>query len=328
MAVKKRIAAIDIGSNAMRVALATLYEDGTLTIFKNYRFPIRLGEDAFTTGRLSKKNLTKMELAFGEIFLKLSKYNITDVKAVATSALRNCINASELISRIRQQTGIDINIIDGKLEARLIKNAINALFDLTGKTALLIDIGGGSTEITLTRNNRVAFCKSYPCGTVRLIKSMKGHRVDKDIEKFAGQMREDLATQLRKNKIDICIGTGGNLRRMGKLRKQLLGKSANIITFTELIDIYQSVKTMPLKERMRKFDMRSDRADVIIPAMAIIEHILVDNSVSSIHLPRVGLKEGVILNKLPKKPAIIHIPKEKAFLDLRKVELKLERYYL
>lgn len=308
MAIKSKYAAIDIGSNAMRVAFANYYEDGTLTVFKNYRFPLRLGADAFTTGKLSKKSIERTEKAFSEILCKISKYNITKVKAMATSALRDCKNSNELIDTIEAETGINIEIIGGLTEAKLIKLAIGSLYSLTKKTSLLIDIGGGSTEVTLVKNNRIIFSKSYNYGTVRILKSLKNKDIEAKAQEFKSQVKRDLKSKLRNTHIDLCIGTGGNLRRMGKLRKLIFERPATQVTLTELTELQKYVESIPLKSRVKHLGMREDRADVIVPAMALIKSVLKELGISCIHLPRVGLKEGILIDCLPKRPSILHIP--------------------
>ncbi len=306
----KKIAAIDIGSNAMRAAFATLSDDGHLRVFKNYRFPIRLGEDVFSKGRLTKNKIQVTEQAFSELFVKLSKHKVTEVHAVATSALRDANNSKQVIELIRKQTGISIKVINGKKEADLIKTAVESTISLKGKIALLVDIGGGSTEITLTKNNKILFSKSYQFGTVRLLKSIHSNNIEKDVEDFSKKVRTHLNKFLKGQEINLCIGTGGNLRRMGKLRLQIFKKPTNRVTLVELNAMYSEVVHLPVYKRAERFNLRADRADVIVPAMAMIEQILIDNNIYEILLPKVGLKEGVLLDNLDQRPIEIHLPRK------------------
>lgn len=303
----KKIAAIDIGSNAMRSAFATLTDDGHLKVFKNYRYPIRLGEDVFSKGKLSKNRIRITEEAFSELFIKLSKHKITDVYAVATSALRDAENSKQLIDLIKKQTGIKIEIINGLKEAELIKNAIESIIPLHNKIALLIDIGGGSTEITLTKNGKILTSKSYQYGTVRLLKSIQSNQIEKDIEEFSKKVKNHLAKVLKGQEINLCVGTGGNLRRMGKLRQRMLKKPTNRVTMVELNSMYTEIVHLPVHERVQKFNMREDRADVIVPAMAMIEQILIDNDIYEILLPKIGLKEGVLLENIGHSVSELHL---------------------
>jgi exopolyphosphatase / guanosine-5'-triphosphate,3'-diphosphate pyrophosphatase len=303
----KKLAAIDIGSNAMRAAFASLSEDGHLKVFKNYRYPLRLGADVFAKGKISKNRLNMTEIAFSELLMKLAKYQITEVHAVATSALRDANNAKDLIQSIKKLTGIEIQVIEGTMEASLIKNAIDKIIPLQNKVALLIDIGGGSTEITLTRNRRTLFSKSYQFGTVRILKSLAQNSIEKDIENFSQNVKKQLDKYLQDDVINLCIGTGGNLRTMGKLRQTILKRPSNRITVVELGGIYAELVNLPFAERIKRFDLKKDRADVIVPAMAMIEQILIDNNIYEILLPKIGLKEGVLLENITYEVQELHL---------------------
>jgi exopolyphosphatase/guanosine-5'-triphosphate,3'-diphosphate pyrophosphatase len=300
----KRICAIDIGSNAMRAVLAKEINN-ELYCFKNYRFPIRLGADVFKNGRISSKRINLTEQAFGELFLKLSKHNIDYVKACATSALRDSINGEELIARIYKQTGIQIEIINGLKEAELIKNAIACVYNLNAKKALMIDIGGGSTEVTITSGNHILASRSYQFGTVRILESLKSKSSHKEIMDFCDNVSKFISQHTKK--IDICFGTGGNLRRMGKLRDQLLNRPSSSVSSYELEHIISSVKPLSNKARIKKFSMRPDRVDVIVPAMEMIYYLLCYCNIEKIHLPKLGLKEGILLNSFIPRPNKIHL---------------------
>lgn len=301
---KERYCAIDIGSNAMRAVFAKV-KNNEIYCFKNYRYPLRLGADVFKYGKITSERLKITEDAFGELFLKLSKHGVENVKASATSAIRDSLNGEYIIDRIKKQTGIEIEVIDGMKEAQLIKNIIDFKFSLKNKTALLIDIGGGSTEITLTQNSKIITSRSYQFGTVRLLESHKLNSIEEDIIYFCENVNAHLAHYTKH--IDICFGTGGNLRRMGKLRNDLLGKSSTQINVNELESILLEIEPYSIEKRMRLFNMRRDRADVIIPAMQMIEHLLHYTNIDKIHLPRVGLKEGILLNMVQPKPDKIHL---------------------
>lgn len=300
----KKYCAIDIGSNAMRAVFAKVY-DNEAHCFKNYRYPLRLGADVFKYGKITNERMKITELAFGELFLKLSKHNIDHVRACATSALRDSLNGEYLINKIKKQTGINIEVIDGMKEAQLIKNAVDFNLPLKDKSALLIDIGGGSTEITLTRNSKIITSRSYQFGTVRLLESHKLNSIEEDIIYFCENVNAHLAHFTEH--IDICIGTGGNLRRMGKLRNNLLGKPTTSINVNELESILLEVEPYSIEKRMNMFNMRRDRADVIIPAMQMIEHLLHYTNIKNIYLPRVGLKEGILLDSIKPRPKKLHL---------------------
>lgn len=299
-----KIAAVDIGSNAMRAVFAEV-NNHEVSFIKNYRWPLRLGADVFKSGKISQKRFKATEEAFGELFLKLSKHNIERVNAVATSAMRDSSNGKELASSVKKQTGIEIEIIDGEKEAQIVKRAVSSAIDIDDKMALMIDIGGGSAEVTLTNKGKNLESKSFDFGTVRIMESAKGNRFEKDVENFSKKVAK-LVSGHRK-KIEIFVGTGGNLRRMGKLRKLILGKSSSKITLKELEAIYMEVESLSIEKRMKKFDMRRDRADVIVYAMTMIVQIMSDLKIKEIKLPRVGLKEGIVLSHLPFKPSKVHL---------------------
>ena len=299
-----RVAAVDIGSNAMRAVIATI-GSREVTFFKNYRWPLRLGADVFHSGRISPKRFKMTEDAFGELFWKLAKHQVDTVYAVATSAMRDSLNGAQLVEAINKQTGIQVEVIGGDKEARLIKKAVGSVVDLSAKTALMIDVGGGSAEITLTKNGHTIVSESFDFGTVRMLESARGDTFEKDVEAFASQVRN--LVQSHTKKVDLFIGTGGNLRRMGKLRKMALRRPSNKIAIHELQSLYMELSELSIKKRMECFKMRRDRADVIVFAMAMIEQIMVDLDIKEILLPRVGLKEGVILQHLPAGPKKIHL---------------------
>lgn len=305
----RKVAAIDIGSNAMRATLSMVCPD-EVKFFKNYRWPLRLGADVFKNGKISPERFKMTESAFGELFFKLSKYGIEEVYAVATSAMRDAKNSQKLIDSLYRQTGIKVEIISGALEAQLIKKAVSSSLNLSNKTVLMIDIGGGSTEITLCQNLKTLVSKSFDFGTVRILQSVKAKSFETEVEKFSEQVRKlvnpFLENGKRKKKIDFAIGTGGNLRRIGKLRKLLLNRPTNKVTFNELHCLYMEIKNLSLKERVNKLGMRKDRADIIEFAMAIIEEILFEMEIDSILLPKVGLKEGVVLEHFPRTSQNAH----------------------
>jgi exopolyphosphatase/guanosine-5'-triphosphate,3'-diphosphate pyrophosphatase len=302
-----KIASIDIGSNAMRATIATLTPKNELTFLKNYRFPLRLGEDVFKVGRLSPKKMKVTEQAFLEVFSKLSKYNVSFVRACATSALRDAKNAKTLISKIKQSTGIQIELIDGKEEAFLVYKAVTSIMNVGKKLAIIVDIGGGSTEITIIKNGGILASHSFQIGTVRLLKMHETISMDRVVSKFGKKIKRFILKHTKGQKISLCIGTGGNLRQMGKLRRHLYHRPSNILTLQELLGIEATLLKMSPKERVSAFAMRKDRADVIIPAIDIITEILANHEIKEIELPVIGLKEGIIINALPKPPKGIHL---------------------
>jgi exopolyphosphatase/guanosine-5'-triphosphate,3'-diphosphate pyrophosphatase len=304
--IEKYLLAIDIGSNAMRATLAVSDSSNDLDIIENFRYPLRLGDDVFQKGRVSNKKIQSIDEAFIDLSEVIREYKIKSVKAIATSALRDAANGQDICEKIFLKHGIKIEIISGEREANLIKNAIESSIELKNKRCLLIDIGGGSTEIIVTQGSDILYEKSFQCGTVRLLQEPD----EAQIKKMATNLTKELSKDLKNKKIgqqfNITIGTGGNLRRIGKLRKVFFKRSYRKITQSELSAISSEVKKFSLNQRVSFLNMRKDRADVIVPAMIIIEEIMIKLDILEIHLPHVGLKEGILLEMIPKKPRFIY----------------------
>ena len=171
---------------------------------------------------------------------------------------------------------------------------------------MLIDIGGGSTEITLLNHHKILYSKSFQCGTLRLLQLENLEEVKSTAKALSKELYKDLEKKELINKVNLCIGTGGNLRRMGKLRKIFFKRSYLKIFQSELIAINDEVQKFSIEQRMNFLNMRRDRADVIVPAMTIIEEILIKFDLTEILLPQVGLKEGIFIGELKKMPRNIY----------------------
>lgn len=299
-----KICAVDMGSNAMRAVIATLH-DNEIYFTHNLRWPLRLGADVFKNGTISPKRFRACEEAFGELFLEISKENVTEVHAVATSAMRDSKNGSDLARAIKQQTGIQIKTISGEEEALYVKTAVCSALNLKKTTSLLIDVGGGSAEVTLLKGEKVLRSKSFNFGTVRMLESAREDKFEKELEKLANSVKKLLGAYA--GKIETCVGTGGNLRRMGKLRKLEYGRPTNRISFLELETLREEVANKSIKKRMKDYQMRRDRADVIVFAMGMIEALMAELQIDEILLPKVGLKEGLALTKIGLAPDKIHL---------------------
>lgn len=292
---------IDIGSNAIRASYAI--EDSThdLEIIETRRFPIRLGEDVFKSGKISLAKKNKVLLAFEEISQWKTSINADKTICVATSAFRDAINSHTIIKRVHKLYNIKIKKITGKQEAFYIYLAVNKVVQNKSKRTLLIDIGGGSTEFSLIEKDKILYSKSFQCGTIRLLKSGKSEVQDKLIKKMILTLYKDLKNKDLLNDIKLSVGTGGNLKRMGKLRKFFFKRAPNKILQSELSAILIEISKLSIQERIDQLKMRRDRADVIIPAMKIVEQTLIQLDLTQIYLPKIGLKEGVILSEASKK---------------------------
>ncbi|MGE3611306.1 MAG: exopolyphosphatase [Bacteriovoracaceae bacterium] len=297
----KTIAAIDLGSNAMRGVIARIHQHEIEEV-KEFRFPLRLGEEVFKTGKISADKLNETENAFIELFHSFMEYNVTEVKALATSAMREASNSGKLQESILNSTGIYLETISGNLEASLILSAVENQITLRKKTAVLMDIGGGSTEFTIIQNNRILGSKSFNVGTVRLLEykseSDLNHHINNELEKILDFIQLHL-----EKRPDLFIGTGGNLRRIGKIRKSVLGKSSSeFASLQEIGQMEKSILRMSYIDRIRKLELDQNRADVILPAIILTHDLMKSLKMKKIILPKVGLKEGILLSMTPTGP--------------------------
>lgn len=297
------IAAIDLGSNALRAVIAR--KDGDkLEIVKSFREPLRLGEDVFQNGMISEIKMQKTEEAFIKLFHIFTEYNVTDIKAMATSAMRDSKNGPLLAKRIAHSTGIEIETIKGNEEAQVIFNAVKSQVGLKRKNAILMDIGGGSTELILVRNEEILAVESFNVGTVRLLK-LDQASLEKEITIQMERMIQFIKSHLKLKDIDLFIGTGGNLRRIGKIRKKILGKpSSEVAMFSEINHMEEAILSMSYVDRIRRLELDQNRADVILPAIMLTHHLMQKLKIEKILLPKVGLKEGIILSMLEKTPKV------------------------
>lgn len=302
---EKKILAIDIGSNAIRGSLGIYDGSNDLEVIKSFRFPVRLGQDVFSKGKISKSKISEIEDTFSKFKTLADEENVEVVKAVATSALRNSSNGSEILQLIKTKFDIEIVLINGREEAELISKAVSSTIPMSGAIALLIDIGGGSTEISVVDHGRLIFSHSYPIGTVRLIEKTKKKDLLEVIRPVINEAFEEISKVVSPQKISLFAGTGGNLKRMGKLRKLFFSRHPHKISQQELIAINLEVSKLPLEKRVQFLSMRKDRADVIVPAMEIVECLMVKFNAQEILLPLVGLKEGIFIDVLKETPRSI-----------------------
>jgi exopolyphosphatase/guanosine-5'-triphosphate,3'-diphosphate pyrophosphatase len=219
---------------------------------------------------------------------------------VATSAVREAKNKHQFVEQIFKKSKIQIEVIDGIEEARLIHLAVHKELDLHNKKIMLIDIGGGSVEITFSENGYMSATKSFPMGTVRILDHLqKRHLTEKDLNLIIGDFLEPLIhhieSQQGSHQLDFAVGTGGNLECMGKLRKLILGKTPTThLTYKELTSILEEVKKISIKDRQAQLDMRPDRVDVIVPAMTLVQTILRLSETQRLVIPGVGLRDGLL----------------------------------
>lgn len=292
---KNVILTIDIGSNAMR---ATFYRENprNYQVLLEKRYPLRLGEEVFTTGSVSKEKIYLLECAFLELWLHCYKIGVNTVLAVGTSALRESKNAKLIIKRIKRLTDINIKLIPGSLEAQIIFEAVANVLNLKKKNILHIDIGGGSTEVIVATNGKIQKVTSLPLGTVRLLLSDNLQRMQHIVQSV---LRKSLP---QKNTIiyDAMIGTGGNFKTILKVKNTLFSKSKKFeATYVEVKSTYETLIQLDYYQRIKHYDLKSDRADVIIPALCIVLSIMKKYNIKKLIVSDVGLEEGLLHYHLP-----------------------------
>jgi exopolyphosphatase/guanosine-5'-triphosphate,3'-diphosphate pyrophosphatase len=300
------LAAIDVGSNAIRLSIASVDGDRKLTSLENFREPVRLGLDVFAKGLITDGVLEQSIDAFTKFKEAIDRHGVNWSRAVATSALREATNRDMFIDSIAQRCGIDVVVIEPEEEARLIHLAIAGKVNLKNKTAMLIDIGGGSTEVTLTADGSIVSTESYKMGAVRLLQLLSSGVSGKEkrngerefnqlVKEYVESTQRRLKREIGGKKINICVGTGGNIETLGSLRKDLLGKEKETsIEMDELDTIVKKLLGLSFEERIQQLKMRPDRADVIVPASIILQQIAKVAGVEEILIPKVGLKEGIL----------------------------------
>lgn len=284
----RKFAAIDIGSNAMRLLVANIIEEkGLPTHFsKNalVRLPIRLGQDSFTVGEISDENIDRMVDAMKAYQLLMKVHKVEQFKAVATSAMREANNGAEVIRIVKEQSGIEIEIIDGKTEAAIIASTDLHHLLQEENTYLFVDVGGGSTEFSLFSNNEIIASKSFKIGTVRLLNNMVNDVVWHEIEYWIKQHTADF------EKI-ILIGSGGNINKLFKMSGKQQDKP---LTYMYVQRRFNFLNALSYEQRVSELDLNPDRADVIVLATKIYLNAMKWSGAKHIYVPKIGLSDGII----------------------------------
>lgn len=283
-----KYAAIDIGSNGVRLLIDNVVEfKKKETQFKKsslVRVPIRLGEDVFTTGSISENNKNRMCDAMQAFQLLMQVNGVEKFKACATSAMREAKNGKEVIAHIFNKTGIQIDIIDGKTEAKIISSTDLKQFIKTDKSYLYVDVGGGSTEFTFFSEGNLIDSKSFKLGTVRLL----DHKVEENVWNDAKNWIKKNSEHL--NQISL-IGSGGNINKIFKMSGKRDGKP---LSYVYIKSYYNFLNQMSYDERISELDLNPDRADVIIPATKIYLKAMKWCHAKKIYVPKIGLSDGII----------------------------------
>ena len=285
----RKLAAIDIGSNAVRLLISSVIKRPNDILYKKIslvRVPLRLGEDVFSKGKLSKKSIKKLSEALKAFKLLMILHKVDAFKAVATSAMREALNSSKIIDDIFKSHYILIDIISGKDEATIIANVfLNSKLNFSNHY-LYVDVGGGSTELNIIIDDKIVKSKSFKIGTVRALKN----NIDKN-EWISFENWIDDNTIGKKN--IIVIGSGGNASKILKISNK---KTTEIIDYNELTGIENLIKKLNFNQRVADLQLNPDRADVIIPAIKIYLLAMSKCKSKSFIVPRIGLADGIIRN--------------------------------
>ena len=283
-----RLAAIDIGSNAARLLISDVVrnKEGKPDFNKLnlVRVPLRLGFDVFEKKEISGEKLDMILQTIRAYKCLIDVYQVKYVKACATSAMRDAVNGPDIIARVRRETGIEIKIISGDEEAAVIyENHVAENLD-TDHSYLYVDVGGGSTELTFFSQNQLVFKHSFNIGTIRLLKN----QVE---EKHWDELKNYVREKIKGHKQVVAIGTGGNINKVFSMSKKKDGKP---LPLDLLKDYYKELSSFSLYERMRTYNLREDRADVILPALQVYINVMRWASIEEIFVPKIGLADGLL----------------------------------
>jgi exopolyphosphatase/guanosine-5'-triphosphate,3'-diphosphate pyrophosphatase len=284
----KKYAAIDIGSNAMRLLISNVVEqDGKEPQFNKsslVRVPIRLGQDAFTVGEISEENIDRMVDAMKAFNLLMKVHKVERYMAFATSAMREAYNAKEVVALIKKKADIKIEIIDGKKEAAIIASTDLHHLLKTDETYLFVDVGGGSTEFTLFSDGKMINSRSFKAGTVRLLNDMVHDVVWDEIEKWIKANTKDYEEV-------TLIGSGGNINKLFKMSGKQQEKPLSYIYINSQ---YAFLNSLTYEQRIAELGLNSDRADVIIHATRIYLNAMKWSGARQIYVPKIGLSDGIV----------------------------------
>lgn len=284
----KKYAAIDVGSNAMRLLVSNIVEQaGKEPQFNKsslVRVPVRLGQDAFTVGEISEENIERMIDAMKAYKLLMKVHRVEKYMACATSAMREAYNGREVVELIEQEAGIRIEIIDGKKEAAIIASTDLHHILKDDKTYLYVDVGGGSTEFSLFTNGKIVASRSFKNGTVRLLNNMVNDVVWQEIERWVKEVTEPYEAI-------TLIGSGGNINKLFKMSGKLQEKP---LSYFYVNSQYQFLNSLTYEQRIAELGLNPDRADVIIHAVRIYLNAMKWSGARDIYVPKIGLSDGIV----------------------------------
>jgi exopolyphosphatase/guanosine-5'-triphosphate,3'-diphosphate pyrophosphatase len=298
-----RVAAIDIGSNAIRLLAAEITSERTVSVLDQRRVPVRLGHDVFQRGELTPASIASAIAALKRFRRSIEALRITSCRAVATSAVRDSRNGLELVARAREAARISIEVISGSEEARLVHLAVRNRVHLGSDHWVLADLGGGSLEVSRIDHDHVLVTETYPVGSVRILESLPAVYRPIDVRKIFDEHTSGLRTSgifAAPNK--GFIATGGNIEALARLaRVKARPNRVPVLGVQRLRDAIQQLAALTYEERIEQIGLRADRADVILPAAIVYEAVAVQAGADSILVPAVGVKEGVLWDMIERR---------------------------
>lgn len=283
-------AGIDVGTNAGRMVIKEVYQNAKGQIesarIQEIRIPLRLGVDVFSTGSISFRKEEQLIETMKAFRAMMNIYGVLDYRAYATSAMREAKNGEDIIWRIRKDTGIDMQIVSGEKEAQTIISIVSDIHCDEG-VYVSVDVGGGSTEVSLLKDGKALESTSFPLGTLRIL-------AKKDTQECWGRLKDKLIGYHEKYGNVNIIGTGGNINRYWKMSDHEVKKGVNVLYVEDLKELYDELSSMTLDERRAKYKLKPDRADVIIPAGKIFTLAAEEMGSKYIVVPLIGLGDGIV----------------------------------
>jgi exopolyphosphatase/guanosine-5'-triphosphate,3'-diphosphate pyrophosphatase len=284
-----KFAAIDIGSNAIRLLIEEVHIDNGIYHIEKVsltRVPVRLGEDVFTKGKISKEKTRQLIKTMKAFWYLMEVHQIKYYRACATSAMREAKNREEIMAKVRKESHVDLELLSGDDEAEMIFQNFRIQNIDHSANYLYIDVGGGSTELTIIRDGQRIRSHSFELGTVRMLAGVFVPELWKEARKWIQEIIKDGQTY-------TAIGTGGNINTLFKLLGKKPGQQ---ITRSEIQTMHNQLHALSMDERIVRFGLKPDRADVIIPACEIYLRLMKDAGVERMMVPKIGLADGMILN--------------------------------
>ena len=296
------LAAIDVGSNAIRLVIGSVDGERKISALENIREPVRLGQEVFKKGSIAEETIERATDAFARFKQTIESHGAKWTRAVATSATREAVNRELFLDRVVQASGIEVTVIGPEEEARLIHLGVSEKINLKNKLAMLVDIGGGSAELTLVEDGQILSTESFRMGAVRLLQVLEekkhGERqFNQLVREYVDAAQRRIKKEIGNRRIEVGVGTGGNIESLGQLRSELFNKDrSNVIAKDEIDLLVKKLQGMSYEERIQELKLRPDRADVIVPASVVLQKIVKLADLEELLIPNVGLKDGLLVD--------------------------------